>query len=173
MAEVGGKPFQPIGNEFQEGSFIFIFFGKNADVRIHTGGSHIQRQSGFRMEKILRQKLTERFLGFFRIFNPSGNEIIIKVGIGNGDKEIIFQHMGHIRRYSMPFPAACCGQFSQSFGYINEYILQMGCGRFLSAHSSCGAAFSTGSFLTLIAKHLILHIFPPLLNRFFMPYYYR
>ena len=53
--------------------------------------------------------------------------------------------------------AQCGGHSGNAFGHINEQILHGSQIRFLSTDTRLGTACASGSFLTLIAKHLIFH----------------
>ena len=157
MAEIGGKPFQAVGNQFTEGADIFILFRKDSDFRVVIGRAGGLPESSRRKGSVRGEKAAEFLFFLHRLFDSFINDRIIKVGIGNGDEKIILNQMGCVGRYSMSFPAACGSSFSEPFRYINEYILQMGGTGGFPAHSLNGASPAACCFLTLIAKHLIFH----------------
>ena len=95
------------------------------------------------------------------LFNRLCNHLFIKICIGNGDKQIEGHTMVDRRLDCLSFSAKLGRYCGQTFCHIDQKVLHICNICCLAADTSSGASSASCCFLTLITKHLIIHLSPP------------
>ena len=158
MLGVGSQPLQSIGNQLPQRAHILILGGEHAHrpgLGLPITGTIPPGRLGERRRVLhLGQQAVPDLQG---LRHPLGDGRLIKVGIGNGGKEIPGHQMADLRGHALTLGAQGGGHRRQSPGYVHQQILHSRHIRRFSAHTGAGAAGAAGSLLALIAKHVLIH----------------
>ena len=160
MFGVGRHALEPKGDEPAQGAHIIIGGGHNAY------GSGLGQHGGlfgcFPQGCIAEAALVGKGRGQF-LFGGTGHahtlgkDVVVKVGIGDGGKQVAGNQAVYPVVNGLAFGAQARGDLAEALGHIDQRVLKGGCFRLFAAHAYLGAAFVTHGFLALVAEHGITH----------------
>ena len=158
---VGGQAFQAVGDQFPQGTDVFVFgcqdtngFGFGIEFAFAAVPQGSFRQAGGISQ--LGQQISLHSQGFF---DPGNDGFPVEVGVGDGGEQVHGHQMVHVAADGFPGGPQSGGHSGQAFGGIDQQILHGGHFRFLAADTHHRAAFAAGGFLTLITEHLVFHLY--------------
>ena len=159
MVKISRQPLQAVGDQFLQTADILIVFGKDAygfglGCQVRCPGSP---KSRLRQLVPICQLLQELGLHLQGFFQPALYGLAVKIGIGDGDKEIPRHQMIDLPCHLLPLSPQAGSHGRQPLGHIDEQILHSRHLGSLAADPHHSAALAACRFLTLKAKHLIFH----------------
>lgn len=89
--------------------------------------------------------------------NAGNDGLLVKIGIGNGGKQVQRDQMVYRRSHLLPLGPKLGRHSGDPLCHIDQQILHGSYIRFFTADARLRTARAAGGFLTLIAKHLIFH----------------
>ena len=144
------QAFQPVGNQFANGTHVGIFHGFYACqtskfIAVETAIPQIKRA--------FAQLAVKRMSNFNKMSCALGKCRFVEIGIGDSSEQRAGNQFVYVRRHLNVCAAQrCCNARKLARG-IQQHVLDVGnFGRF-SAHASNRTPDAFCSFLTLIAKH--------------------
>ena len=159
MFRVRRKAFQAIRDEFPQRTDIFVFRGKNPNqssfcIEFCLFSVPVCRFRKARFVIQLHQKVVLRVECF-----PNGmkNRLLIEIRVCNGGEKVHRNLMIHVAADILSFYTQRSRNSRKAFGHIDEQILHGRDFRFLSTDAGHRATFASGCFLTLKAKHFMVH----------------
>ena len=169
MFAVGRQTFQAVGDQFAQGTDVFVFGSQYADglgFGIEFCFSTVP-QSSFRQVSGVTQLSQQVSFHFQGIFDPVDDGFPVEVGVGDGGEQVDSHQMVHVAVNVLSCSPQSGGHSGQTLGHVDQQILHSSHFRLLAADTHDGAAFAAGGFLTLIAEHLVFHSLLPFSSRKF------
>ena len=158
MLGIGGKTLQAVGDQFTQGTDVLVFGGQYA----HGTGFLLPvatavPQSGLGQGGAVIQLSQQSLLCIQSGMNAGHDGFFIKIGVGDGGKQIQSNQMIDVRRHLFAFAAQGGGHRADALAGVHQQILHSGHIGGLAAHAGKGTALAAGGFLALITKHFLFH----------------
>ena len=158
MLGISGQPLEAVGDQLAERADILVFRGQNT-YRAGIGFPIPLAipQGGFGQAVGGVQTVQQLGLDGQGFPGPGINGLLVKIGIGDGGKQIQGNEPVNFRGNLFTLGPQGRGDSGQTAGHMHQKILGGGYVRLLAADTGVGAAGAAGGFLTLITKHFLIH----------------